>query len=206
MTAMIHRIGENPFQTAQPVDATLRKSSAGMVSGTKVATRNGWRPVERLAPGDLVLTFDNGLQPLVHVGRYSLMANPLVHSVEDWPLFVPEGALGNLAPLILTPGQVILIESDLADRMFADPFVAVPALCLDGIAGIERVRPDDRIAVTSLHFEEDQAVFGAGGAMFVCEGNGNLLSAGVAEAYPVIDGDLAREILSEGLMPAGAGD
>ena len=204
MTALVQTDWTNEFTSATPVDGTLLKTTAGMMWGTKVATRHGWRAVETLQPGDMVLTFDNGLQPVAHVGQHDLMAAHRPRSIEDWPLAVPTGALGNLAPLILTPGQVVLIESDLAERMFADPFVAIPASCFDGINGISRVRPADQFNVCTLHFEEDQVVFGAGGVMFVCEGDGDLLTSSGQEAYPVLTGELAAEVLSEGVLPAGA--
>ena len=39
--------------------------TTGLVAGTRIATAMGWRAVEAIAVGDLVLTFDNGLQPVV---------------------------------------------------------------------------------------------------------------------------------------------
>lgn len=40
-----------------------------LLSGTRVATVMGWRAVEALAAGDVVLTFDSGLQKLTEVRR-----------------------------------------------------------------------------------------------------------------------------------------
>ena len=45
---------------------------SGVVSGTKVATEFGWRDVASLQAGDLVLTFDAGLQPITSVSRTPL--------------------------------------------------------------------------------------------------------------------------------------
>ena len=39
---------------------------SGLVSGTHVASNMGWRAVEALSLGDLVLTFDHGGSEQVH--------------------------------------------------------------------------------------------------------------------------------------------
>ena len=46
-----------------PDDADYRLS--GFTTGTRIATVAGWRPIESIALGDEVLTFDNGPQPVV---------------------------------------------------------------------------------------------------------------------------------------------
>ena len=68
--------------------------TGGLVKGTRVATELGWRPVDAVAAGDLVLTFDRGMQPVVAVRRRFLADL----GAASWPLSVPAGALGNCAP------------------------------------------------------------------------------------------------------------
>lgn len=188
-----------------PVDALLNEATGGILPETKVASGQGWRPVQTLIPGDLVLTFDNGMQPLVDVRHHLVEAGTAPRAVETWPLLVQPGILGNKAPLTLLPGQVILVESDLAEEIYGDPFVAIEARELDGMDGITRIRPRERFLAVTLHFETDQAIFGAGGMMIVCAGTGDLLTdQGGDPMYPVIDSDAAQLVLSEGVLPAGA--
>lgn len=41
----------------------------GFAAGTQVATNLGWRDVKTLQKGDMVLTFDDGLQKITHIDR-----------------------------------------------------------------------------------------------------------------------------------------
>ena len=205
MNATAHLDWEAGMAMSAPIGAHLSEATGGLLPETKVASGQGWRPVQTLMPGDLVLTFDNGMQPLVDVRHHLVEAGTAPRAVETWPLLVAPGILGNKAPLTLLPGQVILVESDLAEDLYGDPFVAIEARELDGMDGITRIRPLERFMAVTLHFETDQAVFGAGGVMIVCSGTGNLLHDQGGEAiYPVLPGDAAQLVLAEGVMPAGA--
>lgn len=205
MNATAHFNWGSETAMSAPIDAHLNEATGGLLPETKVASGQGWRPVQTLMPGDLVLTFDNGMQPLVDVCHHLVEAGSAPRSVETWPLLVAPGILGNKAALTLLPGQVILVESDLAEDLYGDPFVAIEARELDGMDGVTRIRPSERFMAMTLHFETDQAVFGAGGMMIVCSGTGNLLDdQGGAALYPVLTSEVAQLILSEGVMPAGA--
>ena len=115
--------------------------ASGLITGTVVATAAGWRPVEAIVRGDLVLTFDRGMQPVRAVIRG-------IHWDRDgdcprslWPLGVPAGALGNQQAMTLLPEQCVMVESDTAEVMFGDPFALSNAGDLVGLRGIERVEP-----------------------------------------------------------------
>lgn len=138
----------------------------GMIEGTKVATQMGWRPVDAVIAGDLVLTFDGGLQRVKAVTRRTLWAGMGACPEALWPLEVPAGALGNEAAYRVLPDQVIMIESDLAERIYGDPFACIPAMALEGFRGIRRVAPEGPIVVVTLQFEEEQVVFDSTGALF----------------------------------------
>ena len=142
--------------------------SSGLVAGTQVATQHGWRNVEALQQGDQVLTFDAGLQPLRRISRSWSFANHGTTPKCHWPLFVPAGVLGNEAAMTLLPEQSVMVESDLGEAMFDDPFVLIPALALEGYKGVERRNPHRPIEVVVLHFETEQLVFANVGALFHC--------------------------------------
>lgn len=144
----------------------------GLYEGTRVATQMGWRPVEAVVPGDRVLTFDAGLQPVRAVRRAVLTEGdgdpdcPPHH----WPLAVPEDALGNRMTLQLAPEQLIVLESDRAEELYGDPFVLVPAAALEGWRGIAPVRPQAGAELLFLGFETPQIVHGIGAVLYHCPG------------------------------------
>lgn len=161
-------------------DAPLAGKS-GLLAGTKVATQLGWRPVETVAVGDEVLTFDNGLRRVVAVEREIIRFDPLDCDEADWPLCVPAGALGNKVPTMILPGQAVMIESDAAEMLYGDPFAVVPAEVLDGYAGIERCLPENRLEIVTLRFEEDELVFVSSGLLIHCARTEDLLERSLGQ-------------------------
>jgi len=144
----------------------LSDESTGMMAGTKVATAIGWRPVEAVAAGDMVLTFDGGMQPVKEVVRRQYWCTD--SDPEDWPLRVPAGALGNRGDMHVLPRQLILVESDTAEAVLGDPFALIPAAALDGFRGITRVRPGEVVEAIELRFEAEEIVYANIGALFLC--------------------------------------
>lgn len=140
----------------------------GLVAGTRIATAMGWRPVEAMAAGDSVMTFDHGLRPVVSVTRCQLWTGTSPCPRHLMPLAVPTGALGNGSPMLLLPEQNVLIESDLAESVFGDPFALIPAAALEGFRGIDRITPHQRVEVVVLHFEEDEVIYANGTGMIHC--------------------------------------
>lgn len=168
-------LGQKTFKAYEPSgawDGGLASAPAGLatglVSGTRVATTFGWRPVEAVAVGDHVLTFDDGMQVVTRVERgYLWTASSPVPS-HLWPLEIPEGALGNQRAMKLLPEQSVMVESDSAEHLFGDPFTLIPASALEGYKGITRVPPMAPVEVITLHFDKDQVVFANVGALFFC--------------------------------------
>lgn len=104
-----------------------------------VATRTGLTRVADLRQGDLVLTRDNGLQPLRWIGtrRFGWRAlglNPMLRAVR-----ICAGALGAGMPardMLVSPNHRFLIVSDGDERL-------LPAYSLLGRAGVSRVNASD---------------------------------------------------------------
>lgn len=161
----------------------LGDDSTGMLAGTKVATQSGWRPVEAICEGDLVLTFDGGLQPVKKVIRTQLFA--AAAETADWPLFVPAGALGNREDMHVLPQQLILVESDTAEEVLGDPFALIPAAALDGFRGITRMRPGEVVETVELQFDSEEIAFANIGALFLCRGAGDLLDMATSDYAPL---------------------
>ena len=155
-------------------DATLSDVDHGMLAGTRVATAMGWRRVEAICEGDQVLTFDGGLQTVVAVRRQVIFSGETAADIQDWPMLVPAGALGNREEKRIPARQAVLIESDAAEAALGDPFVLMQAKDLDGICGIHRVTPEAPAFVVTLEFDNDEVVFAASGAMCICPSRSDL--------------------------------
>lgn len=141
---------------------------SGLVSTTKVATARGWSAAGDLKPGDLVLTFDAGLQSVTQVAKEVPFETAQDCPTALWPLEVPKGAFGNARPYHLLSGQNIMVESDAAEDMFGDPFSIIPASALLGLRGVERVPPKDGMEVVRISFSDEQVIFGEHGALYLC--------------------------------------
>ena len=140
----------------------------GICAGTLVATERGWQPVEAIRVGDMVLTFDHGSAQVLEVTRGALWSGWGACPRALWPVAVPVGVLGNKRTMLVPPEQLVMIESDVAEDLFGDPFSLVPAAALEGYRGITRVAPHGMIEVVTLRFAEDQVVYANGSGMLHC--------------------------------------
>ena len=142
-----------------------KKTGRCLRTGRSVATPRGEICIDKLRPGDPVITRDNGIQPVkgIRLRRFSrrmFEANPHL-----WPVLIERGALGDGLPeraMILTPNQRILAPLTLerkTDERGADGMLAARQL-IDNhtirqvkIMGMEHVH---------LEFERTEAVLSNG--------------------------------------------
>jgi Hint domain-containing protein len=184
----------------------------GLVAGTNVASNLGWRAVDALSVGDMVLTFDNAMQPIVEIRRDLTWLDAKDVPPQMWPVTVPAGALGNRCELALLPDQGILVESEAAADAMGDPFAVVPALALNGIRGIHRAPPQHQIEIITLFFAADEVVYVEGGTLAFCPHLGCLVSEQVnteSAMYDVLslhDAEFLVECMSVEDNMSGEGD
>lgn len=129
--------------------------------GTMIATPDGPRPVESLRPGDLVVTRDNGPQPLRWVGLRKLARAELLAQPDLQPVLIGKGALGPQAPardMMVSPQHRVLIEGARAELLFGDSEVLVPAMHLEGCADATRVVPEAGVTYIHLLFVRHEIV------------------------------------------------
>ena len=148
---------------------------SGIVAVTRIATSLGWREAGAIQAGDMVLTFDGGLQRVVQVTRRKLWAGDGPVPERFWPLMVPAGAIENAVAMMILPRQGVMLESDLAEEALGDPFALIAAAALEGGRGVERVCPNDPVEVISLQFDADQVIFAEHGALLFCPAGGDLV-------------------------------
>lgn len=77
-------------------------------AGTQLLTPTGWQPIETLRLGAMVQT-SAGPQPVIWVGARQLDAGDFARNPELRPIHFPIGALGNRAPLRLSPQHAVLM-------------------------------------------------------------------------------------------------
>ncbi|MCF3972547.1 Hint domain-containing protein [Paracoccus salsus] len=135
----------------------VKPTAPCFTAGTLILTDRGGRPVEDLAPGDLVWTRDNGFQPIRWSGQRSLSPAELGANPRLRPIRIRAGALGPSRPdtdLIVSPQHRVLVRSRIAQRMFGAPELLVAAKQLVGIAGVEELY--DCASVTYVHLLFDR--------------------------------------------------
>lgn len=128
------------------------------VAGTLIATPDGQRRAEEIAPGDLVETLDNGPQAVRWVGRRRVSGFGRFA-----PIRIASGALGNDRPLLVSPQHRMLVRGGHAELLFGEPEVLVAAKHLVGAPGIVEV-PVAQVEYVHLMFDRHEIVFAEGAA------------------------------------------
>ncbi|THH38648.1 hypothetical protein E4Z66_03505 [Aliishimia ponticola] len=133
---------------------TGMESVVCFASGTQIATPAGPVPIERLRPGDLVLTRDNGPQPLIWIAARRLDYRELALNPHLKPITIAPALIGTSRPLRVSPQHGVLLRQDGEERLFRARHLAQ----LHG--GMVREMRGCR-SVTYLHlmFETHQVIF-----------------------------------------------
>ncbi|MAM61672.1 Hint domain-containing protein [Maritimibacter sp. UBA3975] len=126
--------------------------------GTGIDTPRGRRPIQDLRPGDLVLTRDDGPQPVRWIGRRTVPG-----TANFAPVRFARGAFGNDTPLYVSPQHRMLYTGGRANLYFDSPEVIVPAKHL---AGLDDIRQVEVPWITYYHllFDTHQVVMANGAA------------------------------------------
>lgn len=127
-----------------------------LTPGVLVDTVEARVPVERIAPGDRVLTLDHGPQPVLWVGRTVLRANA-THA----PVRFEAGALGNTEAFAVSPQHRIHVAGWQAELNFGQPEVLVSAVHLVGLPGVARA-PGGRVTYLHVLLERHEIIRTAG--------------------------------------------
>jgi len=124
--------------------------------GTLIETDQGLRAIETLKPGDLVMTRDNGFQPLLWMSSRTVPGRGQFAPV----VFAP-GAIGNPEELTVSPQHRMLIIGWQAELFFGVDEVLVPAKHLVNGNTIRQVETSE---VTYIHLLlADHEIVMAGG-------------------------------------------
>ncbi|MDO5648201.1 Hint domain-containing protein [Paracoccus sp. (in: a-proteobacteria)] len=124
---------------------------------TMIDTVNGPVAVQDLRVGDMVITRDNGPQPIRWIDGQQVPHMQLRQTPTLQPIRIARGALGPNTPsqdLVVSPQHRVLVRSRIAQKMFGTDEVLVAAKQLLQIDGIDIATDLD--TVTYYHFLFDQ--------------------------------------------------
>ncbi|MFY0659770.1 MAG: choice-of-anchor L domain-containing protein [Shimia sp.] len=119
------------------------------VAGTEIVTQDGLMKVEDLMPGQMVLTRDNGFQPLLWIGTTTRQATG-----SDAPIRLEKDTLGHHEAVEFSPNHRILIKSSQAAMLFGESEVLVKAK--DLVNGDTITVREDHGPVTYVHILFDR--------------------------------------------------
>ena len=180
-------------------DGILMTAGDGFLNETHVISNLGWRSVDALCIGDRVLTFDNGMRPIIEIQRETLQFGSVALPKHLWPVLVPKGALLNRREIMVAPDQGVFLESDLVSDTRGDPFAVVPARSLVGFRDIDQERPSQDMVLTTLGFAQDEVVYAEGGMLAYCPKARQILSDDaddLTQAYNVLSQPEAVELIA----------
>ena len=126
------------------------------VAGTMILTPDGERPVEDLMAGDLVMTQDDGPQPVRWIGRRQVQAEGALAPIE-----IREGTFGAHRRLLVSPQHRVLVRDSLAELLFGEAEVLVAAKDLVNDRSV-RVRSGGVVDYVHILFDRHQLVSSAG--------------------------------------------
>ncbi|WP_415922513.1 Hint domain-containing protein [Tateyamaria sp. SN6-1] len=126
------------------------------VAGTLIDTAEGRVPVETLTPGDMVITQDDGPQPLRWIGTRSVPATG-----DFAPIHIRGGTFGAHGDVMVSPLHRVLVRDSLAELLFGEAEVLVAAKDLVNDHSVLR-REGDEVTYVHLMFDRHQVVFTEG--------------------------------------------
>lgn len=126
------------------------------VAGSLIRTPYGEQPVENLQPGDMVVTRDDGAQPIRWVGAR------MVEAEGDFaPIHIRKGTFGSHRDLRVSPQHRILVRDSLAELLFGEAEVLVAAKDLLNDRSVTRC-PGGEVTYVHLMFDRHQVIFSEG--------------------------------------------
>ncbi|MBW4706944.1 Hint domain-containing protein [Roseobacter sp. YSTF-M11] len=126
------------------------------VAGTMIATAHGNMMVERLKPGDLVITQDDGPQPLRWIGTRTVAAAGAFA-----PIHIRANTFGKHGHVLVSPLHRILIRDTVAELLFGEAEVLVSAKDLVNDGSV-RKREGGSVTYVHLMFDRHQVIFSEG--------------------------------------------
>lgn len=132
-----------------------------VVRGTLIMTRTGEVPVEKIAPGDMVLTMDDGFQPVRWIGCREIHESELKADESLRPIRFMPGSLGEDLPQIplgVSPQHRMYLSDWRAQILFGEDEVLAPAKSLVNDKTVLRDHSCEPVAYYHLLFDAHQII------------------------------------------------
>jgi len=126
------------------------------VAGTGILTPDGEVPVESLRPGDLVMTHDDGPQPVRWVGQRRVKAEGALA-----PIIIRAGTFGDHRTLKVSPQHRVMIRDSLAELLFGEREVLIAAKDLVNDRSV-RIKQGGEVDYVHLLFDRHQVIWSSG--------------------------------------------
>ena len=128
--------------------------------GTRILTPAGERPIETLRPGDMVITRDDGPQPIRWIGS---RRGP--GTGKNAPIRIDAGGPFHAQrPLLVSPQHRVLVEGYRAQLIWGEEEVLVAAAHLVDDLNV-RIAPQDTVTYIHMVFDRHQVVYAEGAAV-----------------------------------------
>lgn len=138
------------------LDQSIENAVICFTAGTAIKTVAGEKRIETLRPGDLVLTMDNGPQPVRWIGQKSLNAASLYA-----PIRFAKGAMGNDRDLLVSPHHRMLCTGPRALEVYGAHEVLVDARSMVDDFGVT-VAYGGTVTYVHILFDQHQILFANG--------------------------------------------
>ena len=135
------------------------------VAGTQILTPDGYRLIDNLVVGDLVMTLDHGAQPIRWIGVARLPMAVLVNEPRFRPVTIKQDAFAAGCPqcdLQVSPQHRILVTGWQAELLFGEGDVLVPAIKLVNDNTIRSAAPDGDVTYIHLMFDCHEVIWADG--------------------------------------------
>jgi Ca2+-binding RTX toxin-like protein len=137
--------------------------TACFTDGILMRTARGSVPIEDVRLGDMVLTRDNGFQPVRWAGGRHFSFRDLREHPHLAPIRLKTGSLGAGNPsqdMLLSPQHKVLLTGAQAALWFGEPEVLVAAKDLVKVPGISQVTPRQGVTYRHILFDRHEIVLG----------------------------------------------
>ena len=115
-------VGASGVTIQGPLDVGTDLGPTCFVAGTLIDTPDGPRPIEQIKVGDLVMTMDDGPQPVLwhQINHMSALDG-------NAPIRIMAGSLDNSVDIYVSPQHRVLLQGWRAELFFGEDEVFVPA-------------------------------------------------------------------------------
>ncbi|WP_271948015.1 Hint domain-containing protein [Ruegeria faecimaris] len=185
----ISDVPESRTQFETRVELNARRG--GLIHGTRVATVDGWTPIEDIQPGDLIRTVENGFKAVRRISVDTISVPTEESRIEYLPVRVPPSAVDSPGAIWIMPEQGIALEHGTAD------LTVVAARKLSGLFRIKSDVPASSFDVSALFFDEDEVVYMEGGMRAFCPSGRFGGHSGTSAGYQIAESETAAELVED---------